>query len=242
MSFASIDRILAKIEQQSGWEEFRQYRYLLESWAQIVGETTAIHTRPLYIQRQILWVATSSSARAQELSFQRYSLLKKINSHSVFTGDTSCRGNTGLTRCGTCVRTQSLLDRRALTLKDLKFSTSRWISQSKKEPVLEIKVNTKQDKQIAVIDTTNIPYTDLLISSAIASNKTLELEPAPQAAVKDWIKSLEKKRRELPSCPQCQVPTPKEELLRWHCCHHCIAKKWSIESQNLDFTNTSKNK
>ena len=39
----------------------------------------------MYISRQVLWVATSSSVWAQDLSLQRYSLLKKLNSKLTFT-------------------------------------------------------------------------------------------------------------------------------------------------------------
>lgn len=79
MDFNSIDRILNQLEQQPGWENFRSYRQLLKCWHNIVNKDTAKHTRPLYIQRQILFVATNSAARAQELSFQRYGLLKRLN-------------------------------------------------------------------------------------------------------------------------------------------------------------------
>jgi predicted nucleic acid-binding Zn ribbon protein len=216
MSFSSIERILAKIEQQPGWEEFRQYRQLLESWVEIVGTNTAKHTRPLYIQRQILWVATSSSARAQELTFQRYSLLKKINSHPV------------------------------LALKDLKFSTMQWADRVTIQPnilaSLAIKTNDRKADPPPVLSSSSL-IDDRELVPITPDNLTLESEkPTPQTVVRDWIKSLEKKRQNLPNCPQCQVPTPKEELQRWYCCRYCIAKQWSIESPNFNFSNTSKNK
>ena len=96
MHFDSVDQILAQLERQPGWEKFREYRQLLKCWHKTVNPNTAEHTRPLYITRQILWVATSSSARAQELSFQRYILLKRLNKQLGFT------------------------------LKDIRFSDSQW--------------------------------------------------------------------------------------------------------------------
>ena len=96
MHFDSVDQILAQLERQPGWEKFREYRQLLKCWHNTVNPNTAKYTRPLYITRQILWVATSSAARAQELSFQRYTLLKRLNKQLGFT------------------------------LKDIRFSNSEW--------------------------------------------------------------------------------------------------------------------
>ena len=96
MHFNSVEQILTQLERQPGWEKFQEYRQLLKCWRVTVNRTTAQHTRPLYIARQILWVAVSSAARAQELSFQRYALLKKLNKQLTFK------------------------------LKDIRFSSSQW--------------------------------------------------------------------------------------------------------------------
>ncbi|MGB5637221.1 MAG: DciA family protein [Waterburya sp.] len=92
----SVEQILAKLEQQPGWEKFTEYRQLLKCWENTVHQNTFKHTRPLHITRQVLWVATSSAARAQELSFQRYTLLKRLNKKLPFI------------------------------LKDIRFSSSGW--------------------------------------------------------------------------------------------------------------------
>ncbi len=84
MHFNSVEQILTQLEQQPGWEKFREYRQLLKYWDNTVNQQIGEHTRPLYITRQVLWVATSSAARAQELSFQRYSLLKRLNKQLTF--------------------------------------------------------------------------------------------------------------------------------------------------------------
>ncbi|NET01213.1 MAG: DUF721 domain-containing protein [Sphaerospermopsis sp. SIO1G2] len=52
---------------------------LLKYWPELVGTKIALHTRPLSIQRGILRVATSSAAWSQNLTFQRRSLLLKLN-------------------------------------------------------------------------------------------------------------------------------------------------------------------
>ncbi|MEY4519603.1 MAG: hypothetical protein RLZZ499_2203 [Cyanobacteriota bacterium] len=79
LHFNSVEQILTQLENQPGWEKFRAYRQLLQCWERVVNQQIAQYTRPLYINRQILYVATSSAARAQELSFQRYTLLKRLN-------------------------------------------------------------------------------------------------------------------------------------------------------------------
>jgi len=80
MSFNSLDQILAAIKKHPAWTAQEQYFHLTCCWEEVVGKTVSLHTRPLNISRQVLWVATSSSVWAQELSLQRYSLLKKLNS------------------------------------------------------------------------------------------------------------------------------------------------------------------
>ena len=74
----------------------REYRQLLKCWHNTVNQTTAQHTRPLHITLSVFWVATSSAARAQELTFQRYTLLKRLNQQLPFT------------------------------IKDIRFTTSGW--------------------------------------------------------------------------------------------------------------------
>ena len=83
-SFNSLDRILEKLEQQLGWEQYQQYRCLLQGWQAVVDRKIAENSRPLYVAREILWVATSSSTWAQELSLRRYNLLKKLNTQLPF--------------------------------------------------------------------------------------------------------------------------------------------------------------
>ena len=79
MSFQSLNRIFKAITKQPNWEKQRQYHHLVQCWHKVVNDKVAQHTRPLYLQRQVLWVATSSSVWAQNLALQRYLLLKKLN-------------------------------------------------------------------------------------------------------------------------------------------------------------------
>lgn len=77
--FNSINQILGVLENQPHLEGAKQFRGLLKLWPEIVGAKAAQHTRPYSISRDVLYVATSSSAWAQELKFRRSFILKKLN-------------------------------------------------------------------------------------------------------------------------------------------------------------------
>ncbi|MGF1541882.1 MAG: DUF721 domain-containing protein [Pleurocapsa sp.] len=118
MYFNSIGQVLAKIQQQPGWEQYQQYCKLLECWEKTVTKNTAKFARPLYIKREVLWVATANAARAQELTFQRYSLLKKLNSQLPFS------------------------------LKDIRFSISGWKSNIETINKQDVVTMVEQDRQL----------------------------------------------------------------------------------------------
>lgn len=79
MSLNSLDHILDLVVNQPGWEAQRQFHLLLKSWQEVVEPKIALQTRPLYVARKVLWIATANSVWAQTLTLQRYSLLKKLN-------------------------------------------------------------------------------------------------------------------------------------------------------------------
>lgn len=149
MHFNSLEHILTQLEQQPGWEKFREYRQLLKCWHHTVNQNTARHTRPLHVTRQVFWIATSSAARAQELSFQRYTLLKRLNQQLPFT------------------------------LKDIRFTTSGWeqqTSQLKNRPSL-FNISSKYKSEAASSPT--IPLTEasnapLNPSSSIAAKNAVQ--------------------------------------------------------------------
>jgi len=78
MSLRSVNHILRILEQQAQWQE-QPFLRLLNCWVEVVGSVVAAHARPISIQRQVLWVATSSAAWSQNLTFGRQSLLLKLN-------------------------------------------------------------------------------------------------------------------------------------------------------------------
>lgn len=100
MTFNPLNHALSSLERQSAWESYQQYRLLMQAWEQIVAEPVARQTRPLFIHRNILWVATASAAWAQTLSLSRRSLIKGLS------------------------------DRLEVPLADIRFSTARWSDPS----------------------------------------------------------------------------------------------------------------
>jgi predicted nucleic acid-binding Zn ribbon protein len=79
MSFQSLNQIIQQLETQPEWEIQRQYRRLVASWSEIVEPKVAKNSRPVYLFRQILHVATSNSVWSQTLVLKRLQILKKIN-------------------------------------------------------------------------------------------------------------------------------------------------------------------
>ena len=101
MSFQSIPKILDILQIETLYQQ-QPLQQLLDCWQEVVGKAIATHTQPISIERDVLWVATSSAAWAQNLTFERSRLLKKLN--------------------------QILPN----PLVDIRFSTARWQSTKKK--------------------------------------------------------------------------------------------------------------
>lgn len=78
MPLNSLDNIIGALIEQTGWHE-QPLQRVINCWADVVGVAVATHTRPVYIQRGILSVATSSAAWAQNLTFERQRILAKLN-------------------------------------------------------------------------------------------------------------------------------------------------------------------
>ncbi|MEB3337240.1 MAG: DciA family protein [Leptolyngbyaceae bacterium] len=79
MSLKSLHHVLGTLESQEGWQERRELQRLIQCWPEVVGLAVTAQTRPISIQRGVLSVATSSSAWAQNLMFERQRLLEKLN-------------------------------------------------------------------------------------------------------------------------------------------------------------------
>jgi len=78
MSFESIPEILEILQIETLYQQ-QPLQRLLNCWEEVVGKAIATHTQPISIEREVLWVATNSAAWAQNLTFERQKLLKKLN-------------------------------------------------------------------------------------------------------------------------------------------------------------------
>jgi predicted nucleic acid-binding Zn ribbon protein len=78
MSLKSLNDILGALQTQAKLQE-QPFQKLLACWTEVVGAKIAAHTRPLSVQRDVLRVATSSAAWAQNLTFERQRLLRELN-------------------------------------------------------------------------------------------------------------------------------------------------------------------
>lgn len=116
MFFDSLKSVLNNVIQQPEWEKYREYSQIIDCWQQVVNSQILKHTKPLYQERGILYVATSSAVWAQELSLQRFSLLKKLN---------------------LCLNSP---------LKDIRFSPASWHNQVKQENIIIPSQEIKQQQ------------------------------------------------------------------------------------------------
>ncbi|MBD2461325.1 DUF721 domain-containing protein [Oscillatoria sp. FACHB-1407] len=103
MSFKSLHQLFSSFDNQDAWQAQQQFQKLLGCWFQVVGPVVAAHTRPIKIQRQVLQVATSSPAWAQNLVFERHRILEKLNAQL------------------------------GSQLTDIRFSTAQWYSDAPKQ-------------------------------------------------------------------------------------------------------------
>ncbi|MFQ3584270.1 MAG: DUF721 domain-containing protein [Cyanobacteriota bacterium] len=76
-----LDQALGGFNSHPLWAELKHMQTLRQLWPEVVGEVVAAQTYPLSVRRQVLQVATSNPAWAQNLAFQRHLILKKLNNH-----------------------------------------------------------------------------------------------------------------------------------------------------------------
>jgi predicted nucleic acid-binding Zn ribbon protein len=201
MSLKSLPQLLNSISNQESWRGRRQFQTLLVCWSELVGPAVAAQTRPTSLQRQVLQVATSSSAWAQNLAFERHTILKKVNA------------------------------RLALDLTDIRFSTGHWQSHwsPNHQGLQQIGNSVENDSEVAILwrdHPSRVPH----LASPRRSGAPPDLPHDPQAAFLRWARSVRVQAQHLPLCPTCQSPTPEGELNRWSVCAHCAAKRFAAAS------------
>ncbi|MFK8183214.1 MAG: DciA family protein [Phormidesmis sp.] len=81
MALEGMGGLIKGLESQESWQVQRQFRLVLLHWPKAVGFAVARKTRPISIQRGTLYVATATASWAQTLSYERLTILKKLNRH-----------------------------------------------------------------------------------------------------------------------------------------------------------------
>lgn len=76
-----LGQLLQGLDQRGSWPARQQLSRIQRAWPQIVGQAVARQSQPTFIQmeRQVLQVTVATPAWAQTLTFERLSILKKLN-------------------------------------------------------------------------------------------------------------------------------------------------------------------
>ncbi|NJL47322.1 MAG: DUF721 domain-containing protein [Leptolyngbyaceae cyanobacterium SM2_5_2] len=81
MPLDAIGRVIHQLEQQPNWRSRGVFRRILERWPEMVGAVVARQTRPVRLNRQVLYVAVANPMWAQTLTLERLTILTKLNHH-----------------------------------------------------------------------------------------------------------------------------------------------------------------
>ncbi|MEM6350060.1 MAG: DciA family protein [Cyanobacteria bacterium P01_D01_bin.14] len=202
MSFENLNALIGGLENQPSWQTRRQFRQVVEYWPKAVGHLVARQSRPVSIQRQVLYVSVATAAWAQNLMFERQRILGKLNARL------------------TC------------PLSGLRFSAAQWTVDGTKptRPAPATSELIKQhpsyvEPSTAVAADPNRPNangSDPLESST-------HLSPVTQAFL-SWSDRIRADQKHQVLCPSCQCYCPPGELKRWQTCALCAAKSWKTNS------------
>jgi predicted nucleic acid-binding Zn ribbon protein len=127
MALTNLSSLISQIRDRRSWQGQNRFLKTLECWQEVVGEAVAKQSQPVGIYRRVLQVAVPGSVWAQALSFERKSILAKLNtklSQELDLGDRV-----------------SDLD----LLLDIHFSTAKWAKPTLEKslrPTLKLKSQT----------------------------------------------------------------------------------------------------
>jgi len=74
----SVGRVLQDLQQSASWRKTRQFLRVLEVWPQCVGEKLCRYCQPQRLSEGMLWVATQDGMWAQQLSYERETIRRKL--------------------------------------------------------------------------------------------------------------------------------------------------------------------
>ena len=86
-----VGDVLDKLTRDSGWDEPLARADLVRQWAEVAGDDTAQHTRPVALSDGMLTVQCDSTAWAKQLQLMRAHILTQILQRFPDAGVTSIR-------------------------------------------------------------------------------------------------------------------------------------------------------
>ncbi|MGQ9837278.1 MAG: DUF721 domain-containing protein [Cyanobacteriota bacterium] len=193
-----LDQALGSFSSHPLWAELRQMQALRQLWPEVVGEVVAAQTYPLSVRRQVLQVATSNPAWAQNLAFQRHLILKKLNNH-LQTPLSDIRFSPGAWHEGSRPTPHPHSD---TELTDKFYGVPRLAKPKDHQPL------TSQSKSHF---------------KPLEQQLKQQLPRDAKTAFERWARGVKQRQTEqnfLP-CPTCSCPTPAAELERWFVCGFC---------------------
>lgn len=174
MAFHSLNHVLGSLESQYKQQHQQQLQQVLGHWHAVVGAVVAAQTRPISVQRGVLKVATSSSAWAQNLVFERQRILEKLN---------------------------QVVPR---SLTDIRFSTAQWAEiplatfpgEQEQRDLWRLHPSRLQAKEISQLNPVGLPPDNPLIAfqnwAMIVRSRTQHLPHCPQCHSPTPIGELER--------------------------------------------------
>jgi len=202
MDIQPLTGILSGIGSGSEWDQQRQFRQLIEQWPTLVGDSVAQHSCPLEILNGVLQVATSTAVWAQNLSFERRRILKKLNQRSQF---------------------------QVLNLKDIRFSTAQWHNRPGSSGA--IAVDTRLNSHQQQLQWQQHPSRLPALKQNTDAAAPVEPAPSAAEAFAHWAYRRQQQVSQVPACPQCKSPSPAGELQRWGVCAFCMTRHWQEEKR-----------
>ncbi|MEO0540965.1 MAG: DUF721 domain-containing protein [Cyanobacteria bacterium P01_A01_bin.105] len=213
MAIEPLKSLMGTLQQQPHWQTRRQFYQVVQHWPKAVGHLVARQSRPVSIQRQILYVSVSTAAWAQTLTFERQRILPKLN-HWL-----------------------------ACPLNDVRFSAAHWTTSAEpRRPTVDNELLRQHPSYVAPehrapeSGALENPASDLAPGLATEDGRPSENATAgsedslpaggAQQAFAQWSQRIQTSQQHQHLCPECQCYCPPGELKRWQMCALCIVKQW----------------
>lgn len=198
MPLDALGQVIKQLESQPQWHSRRQFRRVLDCWAQVVGPSVAAQTQPVRIDQGVLFVAVANPTWGQTLTFERLRILDKLSGQVE------------------------------PVLKDIRFSTGDWFRRSASQRSANGLGTAEQPEVSALIQAHPSYLSPVPVVESLTQPEHARSNPPQTAleAFRRWAQQSQQETRHRPCCPQCSCPCPGGELKRWSVCSLCAVKAW----------------